>query len=68
MTYMFTFPTGLNLVDFLFFFTKGVFNGAGQIIKHNGLLVTYGVCMTLLKAGLKLKLIFVALHFPGVRY
>lgn len=25
------------------YFSKGVFNGAGQILRQNGLLVTYGV-------------------------
>lgn len=25
-------------------FSKGVFNGAGQILRQNGLLITYGVC------------------------
>lgn len=27
------------------YFLKGVFNGAGQILKQNGLLMTYGVCI-----------------------
>lgn len=27
------------------YFLKGLFNGAGQILKQNGLLMTYGVCI-----------------------